>query len=106
MSRDDSLLYSAQTSASRKIQAVKKERTEAKQELRAILSPDAELVRDEITRMRGEIKDMLRSLVNPSTPLEDVKTLILGLNIADQKIVEFHNRLNLIMKVPKESDER
>lgn len=106
-SRDDSLLYTGVTSASMKVQQRRKEQLEDKEAKQAFLSPTAELLMAEIKKDRDAIGAELGNLIHLEMTAEDVKATVLGLRLADQRLVSLQHRLVNILRRPKvkESDD-
>ena len=111
MPRNDSSLITGMHSGSiakaSKAAEQREARKLAKAESRAHLTPVAELVQAEIKKIQDETKLTLLGLINPSTPKDDVKELIVALNLYDGSIKQLKTRLFNIMRVKEteESDE-
>lgn len=106
--RSDSILNTGMTSASlnkaERAQEARQQRKKLKEQKRSQLLPSAEIVVAELNKEQESVKLQLLKLVNPATPKEDVKELIVALNIYDQSISNLKTRLSNILR--KVSDDR
>lgn len=105
--RSDSILNTGVTGASiNKAQRAKEARdlrSKEKLEKRAQLLPAAEIVVNELNKELEATKYALLSIINPSTPEENVKALISALNLYDQSMKNLKSRLSNIMRVQDEN---
>lgn len=102
--RDDSILYTGVTSASLKIADAKKERREVKDSQKAQLTPSAELILSEIKKERNLIASEIVNIIHIDMTEEAVKSSVLGLRLADARMLSLQNRLlNILRGSKKES---
>ena len=100
--RDDSLLYTGLTSASsRRLQDKKKQDKEAKQAKRNELVPKADIVLKELEKERLTIAKELGNLIHLEMNEQNIKATVLGLRMADQRLVSVITRLNNILRKKK-----
>jgi Lhr-like helicase len=83
--RNDSILYTGQTSASRRAEKAELRKRD-KAEKQAKLAPNAQVIVDLLDSERDQVITQLLSLINGSTPTEDVKSLIVSLNLYKQSM--------------------
>lgn len=97
--RNDSVLYSGINSQTFKTE---KEKREAKQEerstKRAQLQPYEQIIEQEIAKLRQEIALELGDLIHADMKKTDVKSVVLGLRLADSKLVSLRARLSNILR--------
>jgi hypothetical protein len=97
MSRDDSVLYTGATSASRRSEKVALRRRE-KAEKQAVILPNEKIIMGFLDEELKNTKLLLLQAINPSTPSEDVKSLIVSLNLLEQNIQQVKNRVSGILR--------
>jgi hypothetical protein len=97
MSRDDSVLYTGATSASRRSEKVALRRRE-KAEKQAVILPNEKIIMGFLDEELKNTKLLLLGSINPSTPEADVKSLISSLNLLDQNIQAVKNRCKNILR--------
>lgn len=104
MSRNDSILHTGMTSASmtpRRSEEVSEKRKQAAQERderSKELKPVAKPILDALTAERDQTTLRLLSLVAPGTPDEDVKNLLISLNLYKDSMAKLETRLKIILK--------
>lgn len=99
-------LYTGMTSQSFvKERQKRKDKRDTKAGIKADFAPDAHLVFGEIEKLRGEVSAELSNLIHVDTSETDVKSVVIGLRLADQKLVSLASRLNNILRLPVKKDE-
>lgn len=96
MARDE-LLYTGQTSASYN-KARRKAENEDKLQKQAIILPAAEFIQTEIANHRKNIANELSNLIHMEMKPEDVKATVMGLRLADSRMVLLENKIKSILK--------
>ena len=95
--RNDGILYTGQSSASRrkqKLELAKRDKADKK----AKIEPNAQAFIDLIdTEQQNTLKAML-SLVNPSTPEEDVKSMLSALNLYKQSLSNLKDKTKAVVR--------
>ena len=94
---NDSILYSGQTSASF-AKSRKVIENEAKLEKQSKILPVAKIIDAEIKRHREVIAGELGNLIHIEMSPEDIKATVMGLRLADQRMVLLQNNLRAIVK--------
>ena len=105
---NDSILYSGQTSASF-AKSRKVIENEAKLENQSKILPVAKILDDKIKRHREVIAGELGNIIHMEMREEDVKATIMGLRLADQRMLLLQNDLRAIVKakpLKKSKDEQ
>jgi hypothetical protein len=97
MPRNDSILYTGQSSATRRAEKIA-ERQREKAEKRVVLLPTEKLIIEFLDKERDDTITQLLGLVNPSTPEADVKSAIVSLTLYRQSIANTKNRLLSILR--------
>lgn len=99
---NDNALYTGMTSnASKEARAERLKAQQAKEVKRNALLPVAELINVEILKIRNEIADELRKAVTLETTEAELKALVLGLKLADERIAVLKTRLDGMLRKPK-----
>lgn len=96
MSRDE-LLYTGATSASYAKTRREVENTE-KLEKQSKILPVAKLIDEEIARHREVISKELGNIIHIEMSEQDVKATVLGLRLADARMMSLQNSLRAIVK--------
>lgn len=97
--RDDSILYTGMNSKSFVAEQVKKEdKRDQKETKRIQLQPYQELISTEISKLRDELSAELGNLIHIDTTEADVKSVVLGIRLADSKLVSLQIRLGNIVR--------
>lgn len=100
--RSDGVLYTGMNSRSFVEQKEKKvEQKEAKDSKRAQLQPYEEIIEQEIAKLRQEISLELADLIHVDMSKTDVKSVVMGLRLADSKLVSLRLRLSNIMRLQR-----
>lgn len=94
---NDQILYSGQTSVSF-AKTRKQIENEAKLEKQSKILPVAKILDDKIKHHREVIAGELGNLIHMEMREEDVKATIMGLRLADQRMVLLQNDLRAIVK--------
>lgn len=101
MSRNDASLVTGLSSANSRRLAAQDERRKLEKERTAVkLKPEAEIIFEEIKKLRNEIIDEARQTIHVEMKEADVKAVVAGAKWADAKLVSLHNRLNVKLKRP------
>ena len=104
MSRTDERLFSAMHSRSfAKSQTEKKTRVHDRAVLQSKLRPMGEIVLAEIQKERRAIGDEIANLIHLEMSPEDVKATVIGLKIADKRMVSLQTSLNNLLRKPKKA---
>ena len=82
-------------------QQLRQEQAESKATKLAEFAPDAGLVFDEIAKLRTEVAAEIVNLITVDMDKTDVKSVVVGLRLADQKLQSLNSRLKNILRVPK-----
>jgi len=102
MARDDSTLYTGMTSTEgKKARQARKEAQRKKEKVRGQLMPAAEIVGREVVKIREEIRDELRNAVDLKITEPELKALVMGLKIAEDRVGALKTRLDTIMRTPQ-----
>lgn len=105
--RNDSILNTGMTSATlnkaERASDAREQRRKVKEQKRSQLLPSAEIVITELNKEQESTKLQLLKLINPATPANDVKELLVSLNLYDQSITNLKTRISNILR--KASDE-
>lgn len=97
MPRNDALLYSGQTSSSRR--AIKeKARKEIKAEKSAKLMPSFDVISEMIQTERDDIQKQLLTYIQTNTPPEDLKSTLLALKMYDAYLVTLKSKAQNILR--------
>lgn len=97
--RSDTLLYTGMNSHIYDKQKAKK--TEAQDDRankRSQLQPYEQIIDSEVAKLRQEIALELGDLINVDMNEKDIKSIVLGLRLADSKLVSLRLRLSNIMR--------
>ena len=95
-------VYSGMTSASFKKQVEKKkENQDERAGKQAQMIPAGKIIDIEISKIRTEIGLELANMINADTDKEDIKSIVIGLRLADAKLATLNLRLNNLLRVPK-----
>lgn len=95
-------VYTGITSASFRKQLNKKlDSKDDKSSKQSQLRPAAEIVNKAINQLRTEIGLELANLINADTNEKDVKSIVIGLRLADQKMASLSLRINNLLRLPK-----
>lgn len=104
--RTDSLLHTGMSSASFAKEKVKKEvRKEQAEATQAVLKPAGELIEKEIQKIRNEISSELSNLIHVDMSKTDVKSVVLGLRLADSKFNSLSMRMRKLLTVHKKVED-
>ena len=104
--RTDDVLYTGINSASfNKSQKAKSKRRAVRETQRIVLTPAGELLTTEIARERELIGKELANLIHVDTDKEDVKSIVVGLKMADSRLASLHQKLNNILREQKPVEE-
>jgi hypothetical protein len=96
MPRNDSILGSGLSSVtSRRLAEASKKKTNSKKDVVARLKPEAELIFAEIKQARTELASEIANIIHMDMSKTDVKSVVLGLRLADTKLVNLENRLRV-----------
>lgn len=95
--RNDSILYTGQTSASRRAEKAELKKREKAEQLTKI-TPSEQVVFEFLDKERDETIKTLLGMVNLSTPEADVKSLLVSLNLYRQSIASVKNRLSSVLR--------
>lgn len=76
----------------------RRKRLATKQEQQAQLEPYEEIVLTEIVKLKTEIALELGNLIHVDTDKEDVKSIVIGLNLATRKMTSLEARLKNVMR--------
>lgn len=101
MSRDDSVLYTGQTSASfgSRPQPLRSDKRDEKIEKRTKLLPAAEIINEVIaSEKRLVTEQLIRLPIDMKTTDEDVKSTLLAVQMNLAFIDRIHNKINNIMR--------
>ena len=74
-------------------------RKKAKDEKRSQLVPAIQIVIDELNKELESTQVQMLGLINGSTPTEDVKSIIVSLNLYSQSVKQLKTRISNIMRV-------
>lgn len=103
--RSDSILNTGLTSISvTKVSEERKrreERAKAKEDKRAVMAPSIEPVLEELRKEKEKTVQSLLSVISPTTPHEDVKSLVVSLNLYADSMDKLKSRLSNIMRITK-----
>lgn len=89
--RNDGILYTGQTSASRR-KAKEQARKELKAEQAAKLMPSFDVISELIQSERDDIQRQLLTYIQTDTPPEDLKSTLLALKLYDAHLVTLKNK--------------
>lgn len=106
MSRTDEILYTGMTSASfaKQVKA-KKERASKKRVAKNELKPAVETILNQIAAERTAIANELANLIHLEMNPEDVKSTVLGLRLADQKLQNLERNIGNALRIPGFKDD-
>lgn len=105
MHRNDAFLSSGLTTNATRSRIIEKRKQRDEKDFnRAVLRPEVELIRIEIASLRSEIAKELINLIHVEMKPEDVKSAVIGLKLADSKLVKFELHLMKIMRVHDEKE--
>jgi hypothetical protein len=105
MSRDDSLLYSGQTSQSRR--AYKEElRRQKREEARGKLLPSEQVIFEFLEKERENIAKQLLVYIQTDTTDENLKSTLLALKMYDSYLVTQKNQLTNLLRQAKKREEQ
>ncbi len=103
MSRSDSVLNTGMSSAtlnkSERVKKAREARADQKKQVRNTILPAIEPVIDELVKERNKTILDLMETINASTSQEDVKSIILALNLYKDSMESLKSRLTNIMRV-------
>ena len=99
MSRDDSLLYTGVTSVSKPKETPRQIQAEENEQKHRKLKLASEVVFPELEKERVAIASLMGTLIHTEMSEQDIKATVLGLRIADQRVVALTTRLKNIMNV-------
>lgn len=110
MSRNDLILYSGKTSASSSRAEREHERALKKRRLlekQSAIAPTADLISEEVNKIREELQLSYLKLVGPATEEADVKALLVSLNLNNEFINKFEIRIKKVMRatVPRTEED-
>ncbi len=92
--RNDSILNTGLSSAAyRRSETIRKQHTLEKIHKGVELKPHAQIIKDEIAKIRTEIALELGKIIHLEMTPANVKATVLGLQIADSKVLSLQNRL-------------
>lgn len=104
MSRDDSVLYTAQTSSSMaskratKVQQRQELASQARDSQKSELKPVAAPILAAVDKELNHTITTILSMVGPGTPDKDVKTTLIALNLYKDSLTKLKGNLNVILK--------
>lgn len=102
--RDDSSLYTGLTSNASKVARARRQKAkDTKEAQRGKLMTAYDIVNAEITRTQEEIQDESRTLIRSDMTDREVKTVRLGLMLAEDRMIALRVRLNNLMREPKKA---
>lgn len=104
MGRNDGILYSGQTSASRKAEKELKKQIE-KAENRRKLAPSADVVLDMLEKERTSLQKKLLSYITTETPEEYLKAVVMSLKLYDEYLASLETRLSNILRLKENTKE-
>lgn len=98
--RNDGSLYTGLTSANFRKQKVQADiKKQAKKQKQTTLMPAYDLVMAELDKDEAQITTELLETISISTPKDDVKSLIIALNMYQKRIKTLRSRIRTIMTV-------
>lgn len=107
--RSDSVLNTGLSSASinkaSKERAARAERQKLRDEKRTTLLPAVQILVDELLKEQEKTKLSLLKIIGPATPADDVKSLLVSLNLYDQSMTTLRTRISNIMRTKVVEDE-
>lgn len=105
-SRDDSTLYSGLSSASfAKNKKLKQRNLAKREEQHKQLSPAGELIRAEFAKEFVALGQDLGDLIGVDTDKEDVKSVMIGANLAKKRLMSVQTRILKILRETSPQDE-
>lgn len=96
--RDDALLYTGMTSASRKVQEKKGEKSQQKTEKRTQLEPYTEIIVNEIQKDKDMLGELLLGIVNPDTPDDQLQAKLDAIRLHRTWLLSFETRMKNILR--------
>lgn len=97
MARNDGILYTGQTSASRRAYKIEQAK-QAKAKQQSLIAPNEKVIMEFIDKELENTTRQLLELVNPATPEADVKSLIVSLNLYKQSMLAVKQRVFNVLR--------
>lgn len=101
--RNDGFLYTGSNGISRgtvkeqRQQELRKKKLERENKRNELL-PKADLVFNEITKLREEVANEITGLIHVDMSKTDVKSVVIGLRLADSKLTSLETRLKNVLR--------
>ncbi len=101
--RNDSFLYTGSNGASRgtvkeqRRQDLRKKKIEREAKRNELL-PKADLVFHEIEKLKEEVAHEITNLIHVDMDKEDVKSVVIGLRLAESKLITLESRLKNVLR--------
>lgn len=99
-SRNDGILYAGSTNRVNRLAEIEAKREE-KLSKRNQLVPDSHVVLEELEKEKDQTIKTLLSLINPTTPTDQVKELIVSLNLYEQSMKNLTAKFKNILRLTK-----
>jgi len=100
--RNDGILYTGMTTASfAKNRELRRKRQAERQEIQMQLTPAGEILVEEIKRQRVTIAAEIGNLIHLEMKEADIKIAVLGLRLADNRMLALESRLKKLLREAK-----